>query len=580
MLKGSAISPGYAIGKACCVKRYSLDELCSKGPMDSDVEEEIENFSRALLLSKQEVVSLLEMAPVKSGLEITNIFHAYLALIDDPDLKKEVIKRIREKNLNAESAIVEVIRDYNDFFRCLPDPQFQEKAIDIIDVGKRILRNCQNCTPVAPQTDIGEGIIIVSEDLTPSDVINFNTENILGIVVANGTATSHASILARSLGIPALIQVKNLMTTVAHGSFLIVDGNSGTLICNPSQQVIQEYNNSKQLFEAKNRVFKQENERVSMTTDGVKIKLNANISQAQDVSEVLMNQADGIGLYRTEFTYLICKRFPSEEELFEIYWSVVERLDGAEVVIRTIDLGGDKISHLFENANEKNPELGWRAVRMSLDRQDIFKTQLRAILRVCAKSGRGNVKILVPMISNLQELRQSKNILTEVSKELISQGVSFSHQIPLGVMIEVPSAAILSPKIAKEVDFLSIGSNDLIQYTLAVDRTNARVAHLYQPLNPAVLQLIRSVVLSAGNAGKPLSLCGELAGDRKYTLLLIGLGLRELSMNALFIPGVKQAVRSVSTLEIEEQVLRFLDMDTAEEVEESLLALNAKFGIQ
>ncbi|HNV72004.1 MAG TPA: phosphoenolpyruvate--protein phosphotransferase, partial [Candidatus Ozemobacteraceae bacterium] len=295
--------------------------------------------------------------------------------------------------------------------------------------------------------------------------------------------------------------------------------------------------------------------------------------------KVLTNKADGIGLYRTEFTYLIRRRFPTEDELIEIYTSVMSRLGNSEVVIRTIDLGGDKISHLVNQPAEKNPELGWRAVRLSLDRLDIFRTQLRAILRTAATIGRQQAKILFPMISNLGELRRSQAFLHEVCDELKKEGVAIPTRILIGAMIEVPSAAILADKIAREVDFLSIGSNDLVQYTLAVDRTNSKVAHLYQPANPAVLRLLHQVIQAAEKNGKPLSICGELAGDSRYTLMLLGLGLRELSMNSVFIPRVKQVVRLISIEEARKAVLPLLELDTAEEIERELAQLNSRLGI-
>ncbi|HNW33888.1 MAG TPA: phosphoenolpyruvate--protein phosphotransferase, partial [Candidatus Ozemobacteraceae bacterium] len=332
-------------------------------------------------------------------------------------------------------------------------------------------------------------------------------------------------------------------------------------------------------FENQKRSMLETLSQPAITRDGTRLRLFANIGQSQDVDAVLANQADGIGLYRTEFTYLIRRRFPTEDELFDIYWSVVERLGNADVVIRTIDLGGDKIPYLVGQSIEKNPELGWRAVRMALDLTDMFKTQLRAILRTCAKSGRGNVRVLFPMISNLGELRRAKYLLEETATELRAAGLVIPERIPVGTMIEVPSAALMAGRLVREVDFLSIGSNDLIQYTLAVDRTNSKVAHLYQPANPAVLRLIKEVVDAGAAAEKGVSLCGELAGDSRYTVLLLGMGLREFSMNAVFIPRVKQIVRAVSLPELRARVLPLLDLDTADEIESSLAALNAELGI-
>ncbi|HOT29611.1 MAG TPA: phosphoenolpyruvate--protein phosphotransferase [Candidatus Ozemobacteraceae bacterium] len=579
MLKGLAISPGYALGRAHCLQHLQLDNVPATPVAADGIEAEVARFQNALRQSRLEISQLLELPQIKSSLEIANIFQAHQTLIDDPDLSKEVVKRIRDRRLCLESVLSAVIKDYSEFFRKLPDPQFQGKAIDIMDIGRRILRNCQANSPISTQFQSQDGIIIIAEDLTPSDIVGFDPKIIRGIAMSEGTATSHASILARSLGIPALIQVKHLLCEVKPGSFLIVDGNSGSLVVDPPANVVEEYQQAFIQFEQQKRSMQDILTQPATTRDGTRLRLYANIGQSQDVDAVLANQADGIGLYRTEFTYLIRRRFPTEEELLDIYWSVVERLGNADVVIRTIDLGGDKIPYLVGQSIEKNPELGWRAVRMALDLTDMFKTQLRAILRTCARSGRGNVRVLFPMISNLSELRRAKALLQETAAELKQDGVPVPEKIPVGTMIEVPSAALMAGRLVREVDFLSIGSNDLIQYTLAVDRTNSKVAHLYQPANPAVLRLIHEVVEAGAAAGKDVSLCGELAGDSRYTTLLLGLGLRVFSMNAVFIPRVKQIVRSVSLPELRSRVLPLLDLDTADEIEEGIATINAELGI-
>ncbi len=580
MLKGQAISPGYALGKSFCLKPFQLDSFASRQIPQEDLETEVSKFKNALQMSKNEINQLVNLPQIKSSLDIGNIFRAHLALIEDPDLHKEVEKRIREDKLNVEFVVSKVIKDYSEFFKRLPDSQFQEKAVDIMDIGRRILKNFQGNHPLRDLPESKDGFIIIAEEISPSDIVGFEGINILGIATSEGTPTSHASILARSLGIPALIQVKNLLNEVSPGSFVIIDGNAGALVCDPLPEVIADYNRAHVDFENKKKYLQETLQRFAITTDGIRIKLFANIGQTQDVDGVLKHEADGIGLYRTELTYLIRKRFPSEKELTDIYWSVVQRINGSEIVIRTIDLGGDKISHLVGNPNEKNPELGWRAVRMSLDRLDIFRTQLRAILKTASRSPHGNVKILFPMISNLGEIRRSKEFLTEVKNELISEGVQVPENLKIGAMIEIPSAAILSERIAREVDFLSIGSNDLVQYTLAVDRTNSKVAHLYQPTNPAVLKLLRDVVLSGEKWNKSVSICGELAGDWRYTVLLLGLGLKELSMNPIFIPKVKRIVQLLSFSEVQKRVLPLLDLDTSEEIESAIKDLNVELKLE
>ncbi len=574
MLKGVAISPGYALGKAYFLKTLDFDEIPRVDIGERELPDHQTRFVDALAKTKAEISGLLATAQVRSGLEIANIFNAHLILTDDPDLHKEIKKRLERKRINIEAVVLEVIREYSDFFRSLPDTQFQEKAVDILDVGKRILKNLQRQQTTHPLSDLTEKVVLMADDITPSDVVSLDTQKILGIVTAEGTATSHAAILARSLGIPALAQVKNLTQHVAHGAFVIVDGNTGTLVCNPSAKIIDEYYQSLADFQSQQRRLFDELSMPSQTADGVAVKLQANIGQTQDVDAVLVNQAHGIGLYRTEFTYLIRRRFPTEEELFDLYSTVVNRLAGATVVIRTIDLGGDKISHLLDNPGEKNPEMGWRAVRLALDRTDVFHTQIRAIVRAAGQAAPGQVKMLLPMISNLHEVRRAKAMVEQIRSELCAEGKPVHDHLPIGVMIEVPSAALLADRLAREVEFFSIGSNDLIQYTLAVDRTNARVAHLYQPLNPAVLGLIRRVVQVGDAAGIPVSLCGELAGDARYTILLLGLGLRELSMNAVFIPHIKKLVRAVRLDEARAMILPLLELDTAEEIETRLEVIN------
>ena len=580
MLKGLAISPGFALGKSFCLKHTQLENIEPSTLDEGEIPTEISRFKTALSVSRNEIAQLLELPQIKSSLEISNIFQAHLTLIDDPDLEKEVVKRVTEQKQDVKSVISSVIKDYSDFFKNLPDPQFQGKAIDILDVGKRILKNCMKGTSGKKDiNELNEGIIIVAEDLTPSEIVGFNPQMILGIVIEEGTPTSHASILARSLGIPALIQVKDLVKTIENDSTIIIDGNSGKLITSPNQKEIEKYTAQKEKFLEKQKRILENLAKPSETTDGIKVVLNANIGQMSDLDAVINNNAEGIGLYRTEFAYLTRRTFPTEQELFERYSAVLKRLDNSEVVIRTIDIGGDKISHLMGNSMERNPELGWRAVRMALDCEDVFCTQLRAILRTISEAKADKVKVLFPMISNLSELKKVKSLLTRVRNQLLEEGVNVPKDIKLGIMVEIPSVALLAEKFATEVDFFSIGSNDLVQYTLAVDRTNSKVSHLYQPTNPAVIKLIKNVVNVANKYNIGISLCGEMAGDSRYTLLLLGLGLKELSMNAVLIPGIKQIIRNCSFKQAQELIEPLLDLGTAEEVDMALDKLNRQLGI-
>jgi len=450
-----------------------------------------------------------------------------------------------------------------------------------MDVGKRILKNCQKRKSHSISLEeLTESVIIVAEDLTPSEIAGFNPSRIRGIAIEEGTPTSHASILARSLGIPALIQVKNLMRRAQNGSFAIIDASTGELILNPDSIVQQRYANELELFRQKQQRVLDILSEPSVTSDGVMVELKANIGQLSDIDAVIANRASGVGLYRTEFAYLTRRTFPTEKELFDSYSEVIGKLNGASIVIRTIDIGGDKISHLMGNSLERNPELGWRAVRMAMDCEEVFSTQLKAILRAAGKAEAGQVGMLFPMISNIEELRKIKALIGRLHEQLVSENHAVPENLKIGIMVEIPSVALLAEKFAKEVDFFSIGSNDLVQYTLAVDRTNSKVSHLYQPANPAVIKLISQVVKVARQYDVGVSLCGEMAGDVRYTLLLIGMGLRELSMNAILIPAVKQIIRNVSCSEVEKLIQPLLNFDTAEEIERALDKISHQLGIQ
>jgi phosphotransferase system enzyme I (PtsI) len=450
-----------------------------------------------------------------------------------------------------------------------------------MDVGKRILKNCnKRQSRQKDHNEPDEGIIICAEDLTPSEIVSLNPDKLLGLAIENGTPTSHASILARSLGIPALIQVHGLMQKVQDYTRIIIDGHSGQLIINPDKNLREKYANDLATYHEKQQKRLEVLAEPSVTKDNVHISLNANIGQPGDIEAVLKNYADGVGLYRTEFAYLTRRTFPTETELTDCYNSVIAKLGNKKIVIRTIDIGGDKISHLIGNSIERNPELGWRAVRMALDCEEVFRTQLRAILKASGKAQINQVSVLFPMISNLTELRKVKTLLNEEHEALISSGQAVAQNVRTGIMVEIPSVALLSEKFAREVDFFSIGSNDLVQYTLAVDRTNSKVSHLYQPANPAVIKLISEVVKTGQKCNVDVSLCGEMAGDIKYTVLLLGLGLKELSMNAVLIPSVKQIIRELSFAEAEKLMEPILNMDTSEDIELALQKINRRLGIE
>ena len=579
-VKGLSISPGYALGKIYCLKHFQLENLPTENITVNDIDAEIERFKVALDISRNEITQMLDMPQIKSSAEISSIFQAHLTLIDDPDLCKEITKRIKEQQQDCQSAVSKVIKDYSTFFRNLPDPQFQSKAIDILDIGKRILKNCQKSkNPTTKMEELEEGMIVLAEDLTPSDMMTLDPSRILGIAIEEGTSTSHAAIMARSLGIPALIQVKDLMKKAKDGSFAIIDGSSEQIILNPDEKVKRKYQAEyKEYLNRQRRMYELLSE-PSVTKDGVEILLKANVGQLSDIEQAVKNKSYGVGLYRTEFAYLTRRTFPTENELYETYSEAVTKLNGNPMVIRTIDLGGDKISHLTGNNVEQNPELGWRAIRISLECKELFETQLRAILRTAATSGKDLVSILFPMISSLEELSEAKKCLFEVKEKMLKEGIAVPEKLKIGMMVEVPSVAIMADLYAKEVDFFAIGSNDLVQYTLAVDRTNPKVTHLYKPTNPAVLYLISNIVKAANKNNIGVCICGEIAGDVKYTILLLGLGLRELSMNAVLIPAVKSIIRSISYSEVQKLIKPLLKMKSSTEIESELNRLNDKLGL-
>ncbi len=579
-MKGLSISPGYALGKIYCLKHFQLDNLPTETIAAGDTEAEIERFKVALDISRNEITQMLDMPQIKSSAEISSIFQAHLTLIDDPDLSKEITKRIKEQQQDCQSAVSKVIRDYSTFFRNLPDPQFQSKAIDILDIGKRILKNCQKSkNPTTKLEELEEGMIVLAEDLTPSDMMTLDPSRILGIAIEEGTSTSHAAIMARSLGIPALIQVKDLMKKAKDGVFAIIDGSSEQIILNPDAKLKRKYEAEYKEYLNRQRKMYELLSEPSITKDGVEILLKANVGQLSDIEQAVKNKAYGVGLYRTEFAYLTRRTFPTENELYETYSEAAAKLNGNPMVIRTIDLGGDKISHLTGNNVEQNPELGWRAIRISLECKELFITQLRAILRTAASAKKGQVSILFPMISSMEELTEAKNILAEVKKQMQEEGIAVPKKLKIGMMMEVPSTAIMADIYAKEVDFFAIGSNDLVQYTLAVDRTNPRVTHLYKPTNPAVLYLIKHIVDAATRNNVGLCICGEIAGDIKYTIMLLGLGIRELSMNAVLIPAVKNIIRNISYAEIQKLIAPLLKMKSSTEIEAELNKLNTKLGL-
>jgi phosphotransferase system enzyme I (PtsI) len=477
---------------------------------------------------------------LKIGKKEAEIFLTHLAILQDPYFIAQILKDIRENGVNAESAVMRQVDEFGEAFRNMDDPYLRDRGADLRDIGRRVIQKLM--PPQQTQWNFKEPVILVSSELTPSDTVRLDREKVLAFATESGGQDSHAAILARSLGIPAVLGIEGLLSKVNKGDTLIVDGDTGIVLIRPPVELIQNY----QDLQKKRELYQTDLYKLvslpSNTLDGREIRLWANIGGLTDLEYSLRFGAYGIGLFRTELPFLVWRRFLSEDEQFSLYQKVVTRAAGKEVTIRTLDFGGDKFFEDGKSQKEKNPFLGYRSIRVFLKENNLFKQQLRAILRASAC---GPVKVLFPMISRVEEIRQIRDLFELTQRELHKEGIPFDKGIPFGVMIEIPSAAILADQLAKKVDFFSIGTNDLIQYTLAVDRNNDLVNHLYEPLNPAVLRLIRNVVEVVNRADKQITLCGEMAGAPAYIPLLVGIGLTDLSMNPSSLLEAKKIIRNI-----------------------------------
>jgi phosphoenolpyruvate-protein phosphotransferase (PTS system enzyme I) len=492
------------------------------------------------------------------GAKDAGIFDAHLLVVEDQTLIDEVLRKLEADHCNVEFTFQEVANRYVDSLSRIDDPYLRERAVDIQDVTRRVIRNLQGKSP-RPFLSIDEPHILVAHNLTPSDTATMNREQVRGLVLDLGSRTSHTAIMAQSLGIPAVVGLHDASETLETGAPALIDGYHGLLIVHPSEETLVEYAEIERQKGAIAERLTQLRETKSTTRDGRHVVLSANIELPDEVEAVLANGAEGIGLYRTEFLYLNQKTLPTEEEQFEVYRAVAERVAPDPLIIRTLDLGGDKISEDIESGDELNPFLGWRAIRFCLENLDIFKAQLRAILRASVGA---NVKLMFPMISGLGEVRRGLEIVEECKAELRREGRPFHNELEVGVMIEVPTAAIMADRLAREVDFFSIGTNDLIQYLVAIDRTNERVAHLYEPSHPSVVRLLKIVADAAHANDIWVGICGEMAGEVLFTPLLLGLGMDELSAGATLVPRVKNAVQRLAMAECEALVEEVLQLDT------------------
>ncbi|HSU85640.1 MAG TPA: phosphoenolpyruvate--protein phosphotransferase [Chthoniobacterales bacterium] len=555
--RGVPASPGIARGpihvfsiESDDVVRYQVDA--------ASVSEEIARFENALIQTRAQILEMQQKIAEAIGAKDAGIFDAHLLVVEDQTLIDEVLRKLETDHCNVEFSFQEVANRYADSLSRIDDPYLRERAIDIQDVTRRVIRNLQGKSP-RPFLSIDEPHILVAHNLTPSDTATMNREQVRGLVLDLGSRTSHTAIMAQSLGIPAVVGLRDASETLETGAPALLDGYGGLLIIHPTAETLREYAEIERQKGAIAERLSQLRETKSTTRDGRHVVLSANIELPDEVEAVLANGAEGIGLYRTEFLYLNQKSLPTEQEQFEVYRRVAQRVAPDPLIIRTLDLGGDKISDEMENGDELNPFLGWRAIRFCLENLDIFKAQLCAILRASVGT---NIKMMFPMISGLDEVRRGLQIVEECKEDLRRKGESFDDQLEIGVMIEVPTAAIMADRLASEVDFFSIGTNDLIQYSVAIDRTNERVAHLYEPSHPSVVRLLKMVADAAHANDIWVGVCGEMAGEVLFTPLLLGLGMDELSAGATLVPRVKNAVQRLAISECEKLVEEVLQLDT------------------
>ena len=560
--EGVGVSPGMACGKIHVV-RDDLDDVARYRIAPSQVPDEIGRFETALIQTRMQILEMQQRIAESIGAKDAAIFDAHLLVVEDRTLIDEVLRKLETDLCNVEWVFQEVATRYAETLNKIDDPYLRERALDIQDVTKRVIRNLQG---KAPKTFLAltEQHILVAHNLTPSDTASINRANVLGVATDLGSRTSHAAILARSLNIPAVVGLHDITTKLETGQHVLVDGSDGLLIVDPAPETIAHYAEIESRRAKVTARLKELRTTKSTTRDGRHIVLSANIELPEDVEAVAANGAEGIGLYRTEFLYLNRPTLPTEHEQFETYRKVAERVRPDPLIIRTFDLGGDKLAPgTVDITDELNPFLGWRAIRLCLENIDLFKTQLRAVLRASAV---GNIKIMFPMISGLEELRRAKAVLADCREELRRSGVPMAEKIDVGAMIEIPSAAICANVLASEVDFFSIGTNDLIQYALAVDRVNEKLAHLYEPTHPAILRLLKMIADAAHANNIWVGVCGEMAGDVALVPLLLGLGMDELSAGATLVPRVKRAVQSLTIPECRELVAETLKLDTASEI--------------
>ena len=561
MIKGIAASNGIAIAKAY---KLVMPDLTVTRTTVEDVEKEVKVFEDAMAQAGKEIETIKEVASKNLSEEEAAVFDAHLLVLADPELKDQVVAKIQNEKLNAAAALEDVAGQFIMIFEMMDDPYFKERAADVKDVTRR-LTACLLGKPLPNPSLISEEVVVIADDLTPSDTAQLNKNLVKGFATNIGGRTSHSAIMARSLEIPAVVACKTITEDVNDGDMIVLNGLEGTVVINPDEATVKEAEAKRDEYLAYREELKQLVNEKTVSTDGHHVELVANIGGANDLPGVKDNGAEGVGLFRTEFLYMESAELPTEERQFEVYKEILESLEGKPVVVRTLDIGGDKEIEAIKMEKEMNPFLGVRAVRLCFQREDIFRTQLRALLRA---SVYGDLRIMFPMIATLGEFRKAKGILMEEKEKLVAEGIAVSDTFQVGIMIEISAAAVLADQFAKEADFFSIGTNDLIQYSFAADRMSSGVAYLYQPYNPSILRLIKHVIDSAHKEGKWAGMCGEMAGEEMAAPLLLGLGLDEFSMSATSVLSIRKLIRNLSKAEMEELAAKALNCFTMEEVVE------------
>ncbi len=562
MISGILASPGIAIGKALLLQEDEI--VLNKNTISDDqIETEVARFFDARSKSSAQLETIKQKALETFGEEKEAIFEGHIMLLEDEELEDEILTLIKKDKMSADHAIYSVIEEQASALESLDDEYLKERATDIRDIGNRFVKNALGINIVS-LSDIDEEVILVAYDLTPSETAQINLDYVLGFACDIGGRTSHTSIMARSLELPAIVGTNDITKKVQNGDTLILDAMNNKVIVNPSQAELEQAQSVKASFEDEKIELAKLKDLSAETKDGHRVEICGNIGTVKDCEGVLRNGGEGVGLYRTEFLFMDRDSLPTEEEQYKAYREVAEAMNGQSVIIRTMDIGGDKDLPYMDLPEEMNPFLGWRAIRISLDRREILRDQLRAILRA---SAHGKLRIMFPMIISVEEIRELKVAIEQYKQELRDEGYVFDEEIEIGVMVETPAAAAIAHHLAKEVAFFSIGTNDLTQYTLAVDRGNEMISHLYNPLSPAVLTVIKQVIDASHQAGKWTGMCGELAGDEKATLLLMGMGLDEFSMSGISIPKVKKVIRNSSYTEVKAMAEKALALPTAKEIE-------------